>query len=409
MKIAIDEDKKRKVIVENVRKELISAIEGVENIVKLDNFTTDELNEILFDYLCFSRNIRGKEFALPVEILRKLDMSNVSFDDFNANKVDFSGMTGVRIDPNKLCGTNIRECNFSGVTFLDKFSMGHIDDCNFTGSKNAIILDTIDLGRRNNFGDVTFEGTITNGDIVGSDFSGSKGAVIEIGPEKITSVANCRLKDATLKGTFFGCYIAGADFTGAHTKNGGRIRINPNELATSSSNGTYVYDFISRREGVEFVKNVSGCKFDGVEFTDSFGTANDFVITGADFSGSEGAFIYPHSIFKNDYHGAKLNGVEFFPKDAIINAANLEGTSFKGSKGAVISGLQETVADADLTDAAVKFNNQEEMLQMTGVESAKYDDREFTSVFKESISREFEEPTKRLIKKVKEAVTASDN
>ena len=46
---------------------------------------------------------------------------------------------------------------------------------------------------------------------------------------------------------------------------------------------------------------------------------------------------------------------------------------------------------------------------MTGVESAKYGDRDFTSAFKESISREFEEPTKRLIKKVREAVTASDN
>ena len=186
MKIAIGEDKKRKIIIEKVRKELVQAVEKQRNIVKLDNFTADELNEVLFDRLTCDR--QGKQFALPIEILRKIDMSNVNFADFYADKVDFRGMTGVKIDPNKLYEKNIRGCNFSGVTFLDKFSGGYIDDCNFTGSKNAVILNTVKLGGGNNFGDVTFEGTITKGIIAGSNFSGSKGAVIEVGPGKITSV-----------------------------------------------------------------------------------------------------------------------------------------------------------------------------------------------------------------------------
>ena len=290
---------------------------------------------------------QGKQFALPIEILRKIDMSNVNFADFYADKVDFRGMTGVKIDPNKLYEKNIRGCNFSGVTFLDKFSGGYIDDCNFTGSKNAVILNTVKLGGRNNFGDVTFEGTITKGNIAGSNFSGSKGAVIEVGPGKITSVIDCRLKDAKIKGTFLDCYIAGADFTGACTEAGGKIKIDPNDLAFSSFNGVYVYNFESNNyAGIDLVKNVSGCKFDGVKFTYDFGPIYDFAIAGADFTGSEGAFFFPKAILKNDYHGAKLNGVRF-PTDFLITGANLEGTSFKGSVGAVISGLQKSVENAD--------------------------------------------------------------
>ena len=48
------------------------------------------------------------------------------------------------------------------------------------------------------------------------------------------------------------------------------------------------------------------------------------------------------------------------------------------------------------------------MLQMEGVKSARYGNRAFTDVFKESISKEFDEPTKLLIKKINDAVTASD-
>ncbi len=406
MKIAIGEDKKRKIIIEKVRKELVQAVEKQRNIVKLDNFTADELNEVLFDRLTCDR--QGKQFALPIEILRKIDMSNVNFADFYADKVDFRGMTGVKIDPNKLYEKNIRGCNFSGVTFLDKFSGGYIDDCNFTGSKNAVILNTVKLGGGNNFGDVTFEGTITKGIIAGSNFSGSKGAVIEVGPGKITSVIDCRLKDAKIKGTFLDCYIAGADFTGACTEAGGKIKIDPNGLAFSSFNGVYVYNFESNNyAGIDLVKNVSGCKFDGVKFTYDFGPIYDFAIAGADFTGSEGAFFFPKAILKNDYHGAKLNGVRF-PTDFLITGANLEGTSFKGSVGAVISGLQKSVENADLTDAAVRFNNPQEVLQMEGVKSARYGNRAFTDVFKESISKEFDEPTKLLIKKINDAVTASD-
>ena len=69
------------------------------------NFTEQELDEILFNYRTIGKK-EAKSFALPIEVLRKIDMSNVSFDNFCAYHVNFSGMTGVKIDPNKLYKKN---------------------------------------------------------------------------------------------------------------------------------------------------------------------------------------------------------------------------------------------------------------------------------------------------------------
>ncbi len=327
MRLAIDEGKKRKIIIEKVRKELIEVLGKQDKVVKLEGFSTEELNELLFNYV-EEGDTKKKIFALPNSILQKIDMSNVSFNDFYAKNIDFGQFTGVRIDPNKLYNKSCFYTSFAGVTFLNGFRSGYIEGCNFTGSKNAVIGDRIKtrlnrcngvleaenssigkdvaLGEKNVFKDVTFESPITKGNIVSSDF------------------------------------------TGAHAKNGDKIKLDPFDLAESRVSG-------------QIVRNVGECRFNGVKFTGSFGPIGDFAIRMADFTGSEGAVLCPGSVFEKDYCYAKLSGVRF-PAGSFIKDAQLEGTKFNGSEGAVISGPQQNMYVADLTDAAIRFNEPNDIL-----------------------------------------------
>ena len=381
MKFAFSEKEKEKIIIDKVRQKIIEAIGSYNGIVRLD-YPDFELDKILFNY---SKDKTFKSFALPIEILRKIDMSNVSFDNFYADDVNFGPLTGVKIDPNKLYNKKALYLNFTGVTFLDKFRDCYVEGCRFGGSKNAVIGEGTELGKLNMFRSVTFEAPITKGVLDDNDFSGSKGAVIETGPNKVTSLRNCCLKDATLSGTFAKCHIAGTDFTGAHAKNGDKIKLDPFDLAESRVSG-------------QIVRNVGECRFNGVKFTGSFGPIGDFAIRMADFTGSEGAVICPGSVFEKDYCYAKLSGVRF-PAGSFIKDAQLEGTKFNGSEGAVISGPQQNMYVADLTDAK-RFNEPNDILYIHGVETAAYDKKAFCDVFNETLAREFEEPAKVYVKRI---------
>ncbi len=389
-----DKEKIRKLLIKSVRTKLIDALAEQENVVKLEGFTTEELDEFLFDYVDTHTSIKQKRFALPFDVLRKIDMSDVSFDDFDLKQIDFSKFTGVRIDPNKLYMKQCDDVNFFGVTFMDKFSDCYIASCDFKGSKNAVI-DTARLGGYNSFCDVTFESPITNGSIGYSDFTGSKGAIVDV--DKVDKqIDHCCLKDAKIRGSFNGCCITGTNFSGACAEDGSKIKINPNHIADDAMNG----------EG-EYVKNITGCNFDGVEFTEEFGIYTAFLIRNTSFAGSEGAVLHPSfSIFNNDYTGATLRDVSFAPGSDIFNAT-LRKTDFTGSKGAVIDSSQKDMYMANLTDAAIIFSTPDRILSVPGVKTATCDGRLYCDVFKETYSKEFEEPVKVYSKKIDDAVHKS--
>ena len=410
MRLAIDEGKKRKIIIEKVRKELIEVLGKQDKVVKLEGFSTEELNELLFNSV-EEGDTKKKIFALPNSILQKIDMSNVSFNDFYAKNIDFGQFTGVRIDPNKLYNKSCFYTSFAGVTFLNGFRSGYIEGCNFTGSKNAVIGDRIKtrlnrcngvleaenssigkdvaLGEKNVFKDVTFESPITKGNIVSSDFTGSKDAVIELGPDRISSIVDCRLKDATLKGNLIDCIIQGTDFRGANIDNG-KIELYPDKLGVGSIYESDVIDF-------------SDCHFAGVKFMRPIGGKNVYKIKGADFTGSEGVIIHPSVISKYDYSNCKLAGVSFIPGTSISDA-NLNGTDFTGSVGAVISSSQRSIVDANLTDASVKFIDPDDFFAIPGINSATYNGKKFKTVFKETISKDFDDSIKTYTKKINAAI-----
>ena len=256
-------------------------------------------------------------------------------------------------------------------------------------AENSSIGKDVALGEKNVFKDVTFESPITKGNIVSSDFTGSKDAVIELGPDRISSIVDCRLKDATLKGNLIGCIIQGTDFRGANIDNG-KIELYPDKLGVGSIYESDVIDF-------------SDCHFAGVKFMRPIGGKNVYKIKGADFTGSEGVIIHPSVISKYDYSNCKLAGVSFIPGTSISDA-NLNGTDFTGSVGAVISSSQRSIVDANLTDASVKFIDPDDFFAIPGINSATYNGKKFKTVFKETISKDFDDSIKTYTKKINAAI-----
>lgn len=383
-----DRDKSR---IYNIRKYLIKKLKSYDGIVSFDEFTKDELNEILFDYC---NNGRSKRFALPRDIYKKIDMSNVSFDNFEAVNFDFSDLVGVRINPNNLYLLEIKNVDFSNVTFLDEFRNCTIIKTNFQGNagtiidgkhvEGAIFAGGMRYGGENEFADVTFTepiNNVINGSISGTDFTGSKGAVIELGLGKVNILKDCYLKDATLSGTFRNCYIEGANFTGAHGSNGGRVRINPNILA---------FGHLEQR----YVRVLDGCCFDGVEFIEDTTSHGWFSIYNTDFSGSKGFVISPYNVFKRNYEASVFKGVKFTTDP--ITDANLTEANFEGSEGAIIEGPQASIALANLTDVSLKFADPFEFcFSLRGAQTATCEGRSFLDVFNDAVANfSKNEPTK---------------
>ncbi len=108
----------------------------------------------------------AKKFALPEDVLKRLDFTGISFDNFMAYKYDFSELHGVSINPNKVFKKSLWNSNLNGVSFtktLDEDVI--IQGANFTGSANVAIdiddyllhpIKFFNLNAKTNFTDVTF-------------------------------------------------------------------------------------------------------------------------------------------------------------------------------------------------------------------------------------------------------------
>ena len=288
----------------------------------------------------------------------------------------------------------IKNVDFSNVTFLDEFRNCTVIKTNFQGNAGTIIDDKhvegaifaggMRYGGGNEFADVTFTkpiNNVINGSISGTDFTGSKGAVIELDLGKVNILKDCYLKDATLSGTFRNCYIEGANFKGAHGSNGGSVRINPNILA---------FGHLEQR----YVRVLDGCCFDGVEFIEDTTSHGWFSICNTDFSGSKGFVISPYNVFKRNYEASVFKGVKFTTDP--ITDANLTEANFEGSEGAIIEGPQASIALANLTDVSLKFADPFEFcFSLRGAQTATCEGRSFLDVFNDAVANFSEnEPTK---------------
>ena len=173
---------------EHLRK-FLKRYEGKEYI-KLD-IDPSELHQILFekkiDYneLAFAlvsgndmkkakRSATYYELAMELELVKKLDLSEVSFNKVNIAGLDLSGSKGISIKPR-----SVYKRNLSYTKLTDTEIIGSLDDCR----------------------------------IVGAIFEGSKGATIN--PQEVHSrdLSNAVLIDVTFTGYLNDCNIHGTVFS----------------------------------------------------------------------------------------------------------------------------------------------------------------------------------------------------
>ena len=177
-------EEKIEILREKLIKELSKLEDGVH--VKLD------YDPIIIDSLLFKK---GKSYPIykefvsdfSIELLKKIDFSNVDFTDFCAINYDFSELYGVRLNPKKLYYNSLRNSILKGVYFTDSFDNCEIDGANFTGSINAKLNpNTLRFDR---FGTI--------------------------------NLANCKFSDVTFTKPFLGSLaikfsLSDIDFTGSH-------------------------------------------------------------------------------------------------------------------------------------------------------------------------------------------------
>lgn len=124
--------------IENYRNKLIKILENKDEEVLLliEPYVLDKL---IFNY---NKYEIMKVFALPMEALKKIDFSNVSFDKFNLlySYKELHNLKNVTINPKKVYNTSVFQyMNLSGIHFIDNFDSVPVSFIDFTGSTGALI------------------------------------------------------------------------------------------------------------------------------------------------------------------------------------------------------------------------------------------------------------------------------
>lgn len=152
--------------------------------------------------------------------MKKLDLSDVSFDNVDIRSENFAVSKGVKINPQTVWKKDISGTILEGVEIIGGFDGCDIRYANFAGSVGAVINPQTIMGKSFNFTklkDVTFNDSFDGCDIRKTNFTGSHGAVINPQTirkqqhyynisEKSPSFEKTVLTDTVITGSFDGCY-----------------------------------------------------------------------------------------------------------------------------------------------------------------------------------------------------------
>ncbi len=163
------------------RQKLINILESLEDGKYL---TLSDAN------ILFNESSSYKKFAIPERLLKKIDFSNISFDNVDIRGMDFTELKGVKINPQTVYAQNLSRCKFSGVEFIGPFDGIYLYETDFTGSKGAKINPQRVFEKDLSyciFSGVEFIGPFDGATLLYADFTGSKGAIVD---RKKVSYAN---------------------------------------------------------------------------------------------------------------------------------------------------------------------------------------------------------------------------
>lgn len=242
----------------------------------------NSIREILFiksdDHYIFDLKL------LPIRT--KIDYSNVSFDNVDLSTFDFTGMIGVKINPQTIYNKNLTNTILNGVEFIgegDIFKDVKIRWTSFKDSRGAkinpqticdkdltgcVLRDVVFYQSDDSMNIIDF---FKNVGVEFASFEGSKGAIINPQTVKNKDFYHTQLSDVIImdvfnpkqdKDLFEGVKLENTNFTGSRN-----VRINPQTI---------------------YKKNLHGCILKDVKFVGPFDKIN---ICNCDFSGSKGAVV----------------------------------------------------------------------------------------------------------------------
>lgn len=146
-------------------------------------------------------------------ILGEIKNSVLHYTDFTGAKSTNGDL--IKLNPRKIVYKSMIGCIFNGIIFTREFDYCKISNCDFTGSKNAVInpRNIYKKLNGNTFNGVYFTDTLDYISIVGCDFTGSIGAVIN--PQKVINkdLSSCNFCDVIFNGPFDNTKIKGSNFT----------------------------------------------------------------------------------------------------------------------------------------------------------------------------------------------------
>ncbi len=240
--------------IRQVRKLLIEGLREYKESGLKDYITLDIDKKLLHDIL-FGL---GK-FAIPDDLWKLIDLSNVSFDGIDVRHVDFTGSKGVKINPQKVMGKNLYKTKLTDVEI-----------------ENSL------------FGKANFNGV----SVLKTDFTGSKGKEVVINPQKVWNkdLRFAKLENVKINGSLDDVEVACTDFT----RSSGAV-IDPQKVCW---------------------KNLGGTKLANVKIV---GSLDDVYVEEADFTGSRGAKMDIEAALKAAEVGANLTDVKIIEPCEYIN------------------------------------------------------------------------------------------
>ncbi len=154
----LDKEELNEEQIETLRYYLRNRLDGYKGNKKIKiDIDPKILEKLIFTYeKCEITGELYKTFELYITSVKKLDLSDISFDDFNAYEFDFSGLYGVKLNPQKVFNKDLRYAKLKGVEITGPFDDCEIYHTNFTGSIGATMSynQYVKYGRSSNLTDV---------------------------------------------------------------------------------------------------------------------------------------------------------------------------------------------------------------------------------------------------------------
>ena len=177
----VEEKKLTEEQIENLRHYLIDHLNKYTGKKKIKiNIDPKILEKVIFEY---EKNKKStyKIFALPHNLIKELDLSDISFDDFKVNNFDFEGFYGVKLNPQTVYKRDFAYSVLKGVEITGPFDNCCVHATDFTESKGAKLnpqkVHKRDLDYSTLKG-VEITGPLDNCSIYATDFTGSIGATM---------------------------------------------------------------------------------------------------------------------------------------------------------------------------------------------------------------------------------------